>query len=61
MAAIYLVHTSAGYDSVTARQLMLSGSTDTEAAAVLVRDKLREQVWDNTAARTNVTFGCTAR
>jgi integrase len=36
---------------------MLSGSADTEDAAVLVRDQLREQVRDNTAARTNVTLG----
>jgi integrase len=36
---------------------MLSGSADTEDAAVLVRDRLREQVRDNTAARTNVTLG----
>jgi integrase len=36
---------------------MLSGSAETEEAAVLVRDRLREQVRDNTAARTNVTLG----
>jgi integrase len=53
----YQIRVSAGYDPVTGRQLMLSGSADTEEAAVLVRDRLREQVRDNTAARTNVTLG----
>jgi hypothetical protein len=52
----YQVRISAGYDPVTGRQLMLSGSADTDAA-VLVRDRLRAQVRDNTAARTNVTLG----
>jgi hypothetical protein len=36
---------------------MLSDSADTEDAAILVRDRLREQVRDNTAAWTNVTLG----
>jgi hypothetical protein len=36
---------------------MLNGSADNEDVAVLVRDRLREQVRDNTAARTNVTLG----
>jgi hypothetical protein len=40
----YQVGVSAGYDPVTGRQLMLSGSADTEDAAVLVRDWLRAQV-----------------
>ncbi|MGH3718596.1 MAG: hypothetical protein ACRDRI_07085 [Pseudonocardiaceae bacterium] len=40
----YQIRISAGYDPVTGRQLMLSGSADTEDAAVLVRDRLREQV-----------------
>ena len=53
----YQVRISAGYDPVTGRQLMLSDSADTEDAAVLVRDQLRAQVRDNTAARTNVTLG----
>ncbi|MGH3924658.1 MAG: tyrosine-type recombinase/integrase [Pseudonocardiaceae bacterium] len=53
----YQVRISAGYDPVTGRQLMLSDSADTEDAAVLVRDRLRAQVRDNTAARTNVTLG----
>ncbi len=53
----YQVRVSAGYDPVTGRQLMLSGSADAEDAAVLVRDRLRAQVRDNTAARTNVTLG----
>ncbi len=42
---------------MTGRPLMLSGSADTEDAAVLVCDQLRGQVRDNTAARTNVTLG----
>jgi integrase len=53
----YQIRVSAGYDPVTGRQLMLSDSADTEDAAVLIRDRLREQVRDNTAARTNVTLG----
>lgn len=39
------------------RQLMLSGSADTEDAAVFVRDRVRQQVWSDTAARTNFTLG----
>jgi integrase len=53
----YQIRVSAGYDPVTGRQLMLSDSADTEDAAVLIRDRLREQVRDNTTARTNVTLG----
>ena len=53
----YQVRISGGYDPVTGRQLMLSGSADTEDAAVLARDRLRGQVRDNMAARTNVTLG----
>ncbi|MFY9808609.1 MAG: site-specific integrase, partial [Pseudonocardiaceae bacterium] len=44
----YQIRVSAGYDPVTGRQLMLSDSADTEDAAVLIRDRLREQVRDNT-------------
>ncbi len=36
---------------------MLTGSADTEDAAIVIRDQLRQQVRDNTAARTNVTLG----
>jgi hypothetical protein len=36
---------------------MLSGSVDTEDTAIAIRDQLRQQVRDNTAARTNVTLG----
>lgn len=36
---------------------MLSGSADTEDATIVVHDYLRQQVRDNTAARTNVTVG----
>src|SRR3981081_4493976 len=53
----YQIRVSSGYDPITGRQLMLSDSADTEDAAVLIRDRLREQVRDNTAARTNVTLG----
>ena len=52
----YQVRVSAGLDPVTGRQLMLSGSADTEDAAIVIRDRLRQQVRDNTAARTNVTL-----
>lgn len=38
------------------RQLFLTGSADTEDAAIVMRDQLRAQVRDNTAARTNVTL-----
>jgi hypothetical protein len=53
----YQVRISAGLDPVTGRQLMLSGSADTEDATIVIRDRLRQQVRDNTAARTNVTLG----
>jgi hypothetical protein len=53
----YQVRVSAGYDPLTGRQLTLSRLADTEGAVVLVRDRLRAQVRDNTAARTNVTLG----
>lgn len=42
----YQVLVSAGYDPVTGRQLMLSGSADSEDAAIVVRDQLRQQVRD---------------
>jgi len=41
---------------VTGRQLVLSGSADTEDTAIVIRDRLRQQMRDNTAARTNVTL-----
>jgi integrase len=53
----YQIRVSAGYDPVTGRQLFLSGSADTEDAAIVIRDRLRAQVRENTAARTNVTLG----
>jgi integrase len=53
----YQVRISGGYDPVTGRQLFLTGSADTEDAAIVLRDRLRAQVRDNTAARTNVTLG----
>ncbi|MGH4007018.1 MAG: hypothetical protein ACRDTH_02405 [Pseudonocardiaceae bacterium] len=43
---------------MTGRQLFLSGSADSEDAAIVLRDQLRRQVQDATAARTNVTLGC---
>jgi integrase len=52
----YQIRVSAGYDPVTGRQLFLSGSADTEDAAIVIRDRLRAQVRENTAARTNVTL-----
>lgn len=53
----YQVRISGGYDPVTGRQLFLTGSADTEDAAIVLRDRLRQQVKDNTAAKTNVTLG----
>jgi integrase len=53
----YQVRISGGYDPVTGRQLFLTGSADTEEAAIMLRDRLRQQVHDNTAAKTNVTLG----
>ena len=38
----YRIRVSAGYDPVTGRRLMLSDSAETEDAAVLVCDRLRE-------------------
>ncbi|MGB6163007.1 MAG: hypothetical protein WCF33_07040 [Pseudonocardiaceae bacterium] len=52
----YQIRISARYDPVTARQLFLTGSADTEDAATVLRDGLRAQVRDNTAVRTNVTL-----
>jgi len=46
-----------GTDPVTGKQVMLTGSADSEAAAVEVRDRFRQQVRDRTAVRTNVTLG----
>ena len=53
----YQIRVSAGYDPVMGRQLFLSGSADTEDAAIGIRDRLRAPVRENTAARTNVTLG----
>lgn len=51
----------AGVDPLAGRQLMLSGSADTEDAAIVLRDHLRAQVRDNTAAKTNVNAMSGAR
>ncbi len=53
----FQVRISGGYDPVTGRQFFLTGSADTEDAAIVLRDRLRQQVQDNTAAKTNVTLG----
>ncbi|MDQ3762123.1 MAG: N-terminal phage integrase SAM-like domain-containing protein [Actinomycetota bacterium] len=53
----YQVRISGGCDPVTGRQLFLTGSADTQDAAIVLRDRLRQQVKDNTAAKTNVTLG----
>src|SRR5918997_1583147 len=53
----YQIRISGGYDPVTGRQLFLTGSADTVDAAIVLRDRLRRQVQDATAARTNVTLG----
>lgn len=47
----YQVRVSGGMDPLTGRQLMLSGSADTEDAAIALRDQLRGQVRDNTGPR----------
>ena len=51
------VRISGGYDPVTGWQLFLTGSVDLEDAAIVLRDRLPQQVQDNTAAKTNVTLG----
>src|SRR5918997_4062168 len=53
----YQIRISGGYDPVTGRQLFLTGSADIVDAAIVLRDRLRQQVQDNTAAKTNVTLG----
>jgi integrase len=53
----YQIRISAGCDPVTGRQLVLTGSAATEDEAIVLRDRFRAQVRDDTAARTNVTLG----
>jgi integrase len=53
----YQVRIAGGYDPVTGRQLFLSGSADTEDAALVLRDQLRRPVQKATAARTDVMLG----
>ena len=45
-----------GIDPVTGKQVMLTGSADTEAGAIEIRDGFRKQVRDRTAVRTNVSL-----
>jgi integrase len=53
--ATYQVRVFAGNDPVTGRKLYLSGNAADEATAVKLRNDLRKQVDDATAARTSVT------
>jgi integrase len=45
-----------GIDPATGKQLILTGSAATEAAAIALRDGFRKQIEDHTAVRTNVTL-----
>jgi hypothetical protein len=47
------VPSGGGYDPVTGHQLFLSGSADTEDATVVLRDQLREQIQNATAAQNS--------
>ncbi|MGH3533502.1 MAG: tyrosine-type recombinase/integrase [Pseudonocardiaceae bacterium] len=52
----YQVRLFGGQDPVTGKQVMLTGSADTEDAAIKLRDTFRRQVAEATAARTSVTL-----
>ena len=45
-----------GTDPVTGKQIMLTGSADSQTAAVELRDGFRKQVRDRTSVCTNVTL-----
>lgn len=50
------MRTFGGTDPVTGKQVMLTGSADSQDAAVELRDKFRTQVRERTAVRTGVTL-----
>lgn len=45
-----------GIDPVTDKQVMLTGSADSQEAAVELRDRFRQQVRERTAVRSNVSL-----
>jgi integrase len=53
----YQVRIFGGTDPVTGKQVMLTGSADSQDAAIELRDKYRTQVRERTAVRTGVTLG----
>jgi integrase len=53
----FQVRVFGGTDPVTGKQVILTGSADTQDAAVDLRDGFRKQVRERTAVRTNVTLG----
>jgi integrase len=53
----YQVRIFGGTDPVTGKQVMLTGSADSQDAAIELRDKFRTQVRERTAVRTGVTLG----
>jgi hypothetical protein len=52
----YQVRIFGGCDPVTGKQVILTGSADSQDAAVELRDKFRTQVRERTAVRTGVTL-----
>ena len=53
----YQVRIFGGTDPVTGKQVILTGSADSQDAAIELRDKYRTQVRERTAVRTGVTLG----
>ena len=53
----YQVRIFGGADPVTGKQVMLTGSAQSETAAIELRDRFRQQVRERTAARMNATLG----
>ena len=53
----FQVRVFGGTDPVTGKQIMLTGSADSQTAAIDLRDGFRKQVRERTSVRTNVTLG----
>ena len=53
----YQVRIFGGTDPVTGKQVILTGSADTQPAAIELRDRFRAQLREQTAVRTGVTLG----
>ena len=53
----YQVRVFGGTDPVIGKQLVLTGSAETQAAAIVLRDGHRKQVRERTAVRAGVTLG----